>query len=386
MKRHLYEAEHEQFRASVREFVAREVEPNVERWDEQRHVDRETWVAAGRQGVVGLSGPEEHGGGAVARDYRYRMVVLEELARVYAGSLASSFSLQDDILVPYFTELGTPEQQARWLPGLCSGELIAAVAMTEPGTGSDLQGIRTSARRVEGGWVLDGAKTFITSGIQCDVVVVVARTDPDAGRDAFSLLVVERGMPGFSRGRQLRKIGLHAQDTAELAFTEVFVPEDNLLGVQGGGLAQLKRMLPLERLSIAAQAVAVTDAVVATTLEYTVGRQAFGRAVADFQNTRFELAELATEADVTRSYVDDCVRAWNAGDLGEVDAAKAKWWATDVQTRVVDRALQLHGGYGYMVEYPVARAYQDARVQKIYGGTNEIMKHIIGGAMVRGAR
>ncbi|MBS44289.1 MAG: acyl-CoA dehydrogenase [Nocardioides sp.] len=386
MRRHLYDDEHEQFRAVVKEFVAREVEPHLEKWDDQRHVDRDTWVAAGKQGLVGLSGPEEHGGAGMDRDYRYRMVILEELARVYAGGLASSLSLQDDILIPYFAELGTPEQQARWLPDLCSGEKIAAVAMTEPGTGSDLQGIRTSAEKVDGGWLLNGAKTFITSGIQSDVVVVVTRTDPDAGRDAFSLLVVERGMDGFSRGRQLKKIGLASQDTAELFFEDVFVPEENLLGARGGGLAQLKQMLPLERLSIAAQAVAVTDAVVATTLDYTVQRTAFGQPISDFQNTRFELAELQTEADVTRSYVDDCIRAWNAGDLTDVDAAKAKWWATDVQNRVVDRGLQLHGGYGYMVEYPVARAYQDARVQKIYGGTNEIMKHIIGGAMVRAAR
>ena len=386
MKRHLYTADHEAFRESVREFVAREVVPHHERWDEQRHVDRETWVSAGKQGLVGLSGPEEHGGGGMFRDYRYRNVRLEELAAAYAGGLASSFSLQDDILIPYFAELGTPEQQARWLPRLCSGELIAAIAMTEPGTGSDLQGIRTTGKKVDGGWVVNGAKTFITSGIQSDIVVVVTRTDPDGGRNAFSLLVVERDMPGFSRGRQLKKIGLPAQDTAELVFEDVFVPEDNLLGVEGGGLAQLKAMLPLERLSIAAQGIAVADAVVATTLGYTTEREAFGQPIADFQNTRFQLAELATEADVTRAYVDQCILAWNDGDLTAVDAAKAKWWATDMQTRVVDRALQLHGGYGYMVEYPVARAYQDARVQKIYGGTNEIMKHIIGGAMVRGAR
>jgi long-chain-acyl-CoA dehydrogenase len=378
MRRDLYEADHETYRASVREFVAREVTPNLARWDEQRLIDRDVWLAAGKQGVIGLSAPESFGGAGAAEDYRYRNVVLEELARVHATSVASSFSLQDDIAIPYMATLGDDDQCAKWLPRMVAGELIGAIAMTEPGTGSDLQGIRTSGRRVDGGWVVDGAKTFITNGIQSDLVIVVVRTDPDAGSRGFSLLVVERGMTGFTRGRKLDKVGLHAQDTAELFFDQVFVPEENVLGAVGGGFGQLVEHLPLERLSIAAHAVAVSDSILASTVGYTQQRVAFGQPIADFQNTRFVLAELATEADVTRAFVDRCIRAYADGDLAVVDAAKAKWWASDVQNRIIDRCLQLHGGYGWMMEYPVGRAFQDARIQKIFGGTNEIMKQIIG--------
>ncbi|MGY2084024.1 acyl-CoA dehydrogenase family protein [Blastococcus sp. SYSU DS0539] len=378
MRRRLYDADHEAFREVVAEFVAREVTPHVERWDEQRLIDREVWRAAGAQGVIGLSTPAEYGGAGVGRDYRYRYVVLEELAKAFATSLASGFSLQDDIAVPYVAALGTPEQRQRWLPGMASGELIGAIAMTEPATGSDLQGIRTAARKVDGGWVVNGAKTFITNGIQSDLVITVARTDPAGGPGGFSLLVVERGMPGFTRGRKLAKVGLPAQDTAELFFEDVFVPQENLLGAEGGGFRQLMSHLPLERLSIAAHAVAATDATLASTVQYTDQRTAFGQPVADFQNTRFRLAEMVTELDVTRVFVDEAVLAYNDGELGAVDAAKAKLWSTEVQNRVIDQCLQLHGGYGYMLEYPVARAFQDARVQRIFGGTNEIMRQIIG--------
>jgi long-chain-acyl-CoA dehydrogenase len=378
MQRGLYEADHETFRASVREFVAREVTPNLARWDDQRLIGREVWLAAGRQGVIGLSAPDRFGGAGVAEDYRYRNVVLEELARVHATSLASGFSLQDDIAIPYVATLGDDDQCMRWLPRMVTGELIGAIAMTEPGTGSDLQGIRTAGRRVDGGWIVDGAKTFITNGIQSDLVIVVVRTDPDAGSRGLSLLVVERGMAGFTRGRKLDKVGLHAQDTAELFFDEVFVPDENVLGEPGAGFGQLVEHLPLERLSIAAHAVAVADSILESTVAYTQHRVAFGQPIADFQNTRFVLAELATEADVTRAFVDRCIRAYAKGDLTDVDAAKAKWWASDVQNRIIDRCLQLHGGYGWMMEYPVARAFQDARIQKIFGGTNEIMKQIIG--------
>ena len=377
MDRGLYTEDHEQFRKVVGEFVRREVEPHLEEWDEQRSTGREVWVAAGEQGVVGLSGPEEYGGPGLS-DFRYRMIVCEELARVGAASLGSSFSLQDDILIPYVSALGTDEQKRRWLPDMCAGRRIMAVAMTEPGTGSDLKGIRTSGVKVDGGWKVNGSKTFITSGIQSDYVVVVAKTDPAGGTDAFSLLVVEDGMPGFSRGRKLDKLGLQAQDTAELFFEDVFVPEDNLLGAVGGGFRQLMQHLPLERLSIAAMAISAADAALAWTLTYTAEREAFGQPVADFQNSRFVLADMATELDVTRAYVDKCVLAFNDGTLTAVDAAKAKLWATEVQNRVVDRCLQLHGGYGWMMEYPIARAYLDARVQKIYGGTNQIMRQIIG--------
>ncbi|SHH07796.1 long-chain-acyl-CoA dehydrogenase [Jatrophihabitans endophyticus] len=382
MQRHLYEPDHDAYREAVREFVDREVVGNVEHWEEQRLIDRSVWMAAGKQGVIGLSAPEEFGGAGQLRDYRFRNVVMEELSRVGATGLASSFSLQDDIAIPYIASLGTPEQRERWLPRMVSGELIGAIAMTEPGTGSDLRGIRTAAVATDGGWRVSGAKTFITSGIQSDLVIVVARTGAPGERSAHSLLVVEEGMAGFSRGRKLRKMGLHSQDTAELFFDDVFVPTENLLGELGGGLDQLKKHLPLERLSIAAAAVAGSTAVLDATLAYVREREAFGQRIADFQNTRFVLAEVATELDVTRSYVDDVIRAWNDGTLTVVDAAKAKWWASEVQNRLVDRCLQLFGGYGWMEEYPVSRAYQDARIQKIFGGTNEIMKEIIGRDLV----
>jgi alkylation response protein AidB-like acyl-CoA dehydrogenase len=376
MDRGLYTQDHEQFRQVVAEFVRREVEPHQERWDEQHATGREVWLAAGKQGVVGLSGPAEYGGPGLD-DLRYRMIVCEELARVGAASLGSSFGLQDDILIPYVSSLGTEEQKRRWLPAMSAGELIMAVAMTEPGTGSDLKGIRTTGTKVDGGWKVNGSKTFITSGIQSDLVVVVARTDAAGGTDAFTLLVVEDGFPGFDRGRKLDKLGLLAQDTAELFFEDVFVPEDNVLGVVGGGFRQLMEHLPLERLSIAMMAVSSADAALTWTLKYTTEREAFGQPIGDFQNTRFVLADLATELDVTRAYVDKCVLAFNRGDCTAVDAAKAKLWATEVQNRVVDKCLQFFGGYGWMMEYPIARAYLDARVQRIYGGTSQIMRQII---------
>jgi alkylation response protein AidB-like acyl-CoA dehydrogenase len=381
MRRGLYTEDHESFREVVAEFVAREVVPNLDRWDEQRLIDRDVWLAAGKQGIIGLNAPSQFGGAGV-RDYRYRSVVLEEMAKAFATSVSSGFSLQDDIATPYIASLGTEEQKGRWLAKMCSGELIAAIAMTEPATGSDLRAIRTAARPVDGGWIVNGAKTFITNGIQSDLVITVVRTDPDGGSAGFSLLVIERGMAGFARGRKLDKVGLHAQDTAELFFEDVFVPEANVLGEIGGGLKQLATNLPLERLSIAAHAIAVSAAVLSETLEYTQQRTAFGQPIADFQNTRFELAELATELDVTRAYVDRAMVAYGIDDLSVVDAAKAKWWASDMQNRLIDRCLQLYGGYGYMMEYPVARAFVDARIQKIFGGTNEIMKEIIGRDLV----
>jgi alkylation response protein AidB-like acyl-CoA dehydrogenase len=381
MERELYDADHEAFRDTVKHYVARSVLPNLAEWDEQRSIGRDAWLAAGHHGIVGLSGPEENEGAGTS-DYRYRNVVLEEFARVGATSLSSSFALQDDIIIPYFNSLATEEQRSRWLTGMCRGEIIGAIAMTEPGAGSDLRGIRTFAKKVDGGWVLSGAKTFITSGILSGIVVVVARTDPEGGSKGFSLLIVEEGMAGFSRGRKLNKIGLAAQDTAELFFDDVFVPTENLLGVEGAGLRQLMHHLPLERLSIAAAAIASADAALAWTLEYVNQRHAFGQPISDFQNTRFVLAQVSTELDVTRAYIDKAIRAVSSGSLTAVEAAKAKWWATDVQNRAIDQLLQLHGGYGYMLEYPIARAFQDARVQRIFGGTNEIMKEIIGRELI----
>lgn len=382
MKRLLYTDDHEWFRGTVREFVEREVVGQVERWDEQRLVDRATYEAAAKQGILGLTAPEEFGGGGQEQDYRYRNIVHEELARVFATGLSSCFALHDDIVVPYYVALANPEQRERWLPGLASGRLIAAIAMTEPGTGSDLRGITTSGRRVDGGWIVNGAKTFISSGQQADLVVVVTRTDPAGGSKGFSLLVVEDGMAGFERGRKLNKVGMHAQDTSELSFGDVFVPDANVLGQIGGGFGQLVTKLPLERLSLAAQSIAIADAIFASTVTYVQERRAFGQRIADFQNTRFELAAMSAQLDATRAFIDQCIVAHGRGELTAVDAAKAKLWGTETQVSVVDRCLQLHGGYGYMLEYPVGRAYQDSRVQRIHGGTSEVMKEIISRELV----
>jgi long-chain-acyl-CoA dehydrogenase len=380
MERGLYTEDHEQYREVVREFVAREVTPHLEEWDEQQSTGREVWLAAGKQGIIGLTTPEEYGGPGLD-DWRYRNVVYEELFRAGAASLASSFSLQDDILGPYVAAMGNADQKQRWLPSMAAGETIMAVAMTEPGTGSDLKGVRTHAEKVSGGWRLNGAKTFISSGQQADLVCVVTRTDPAGGTDAFSLLVVEAGMAGFERGRNLKKVGLWAQDTSELSFTDVFVPDENLLGVEGGGFRQLMQHLPLERLAIAAGAVASAATALDWTLTYVKDRHAFGQPLAGFQNTQFVLADMATELEAARSLLDRCILAYNDGTFTAVDAAKVKLFTTEVQARVVDKCIQLHGGYGYMIEYPIAKAYLDARVQRIYGGTNEIQRQIIGRAL-----
>jgi alkylation response protein AidB-like acyl-CoA dehydrogenase len=378
----LFTADHDDYRQVVRDFVDREVSPNLTRWDQERLIGRPVWLAGGKQGIIGLSVPEQYGGGGEP-DYRYQVVVMEELARAGAASLASSFSLQDNIIIPYVKDLGTEEQKQRWLTGMASGQLIGAIAMTEPGAGSDLQGLRTTAVRDGGEWVVNGQKTFITSGINADFVIVVARTDPAAGARGFSLIVVETGTPGFTRGRKLDKIGLHAQDTAELFFADVRVPAANVLGTEGRGFMHLMERLPLERLAIATAGLASAQAVFTETTRYCFERKAFGRPIGDLQNTRFQLAEMSTELDVTRAYHDAAVLALNAGRLSAVDAAKAKWWATELQKRVIDRCLQLHGGYGYMLEYPVARAFIDSRIQTIYGGTTEIMKEIIGRDLAR---
>jgi long-chain-acyl-CoA dehydrogenase len=377
-RRPLFDDDHEAFRGSVRGFVERVVEPHVEEWDEAGTAPRAMWLEAGRQGFLGLNAPEQHGGGGVT-DYRFRVAMIEELARVNAASVAAGFSCHTDIVLPYVFDLSDESQAARWLPGMCSGEVVGAIAMTEPGAGSDLQGIRTSARRDGSDWVLNGSKTFITNGIASDLVVVVARSDaaPDAGSRAFSLFVVERDTPGFARGRKLEKVGLRGQDTAELVFDDVRVPAGNLLGEEGRGLHHLMSHLPLERLSIAVTACAGTRAALSWTIDYVKERKAFGGTVADFQNTRFALAEMVTELEVTQTYVDDAVLRLAAGELTAVDAAKAKWWASEMHKRAVDRCVQFFGGYGYMLEYPIARAYADTRITTIFGGTTEIMKHII---------
>jgi alkylation response protein AidB-like acyl-CoA dehydrogenase len=379
MQRDIFEAEHEAFRDMVRTFIAKEITPFHDQWESDGQVSRDVWRAAGKAGLLGTDVPEQYGGGGV-RDFRYNAVLTEELA--VAGASGVGFPLQNDVVAPYLLRLATDEQKARWLPGFCSGEIITAIAMTEPGAGSDLQGIRTSARRDGSGddadWILNGTKTFITNGIMADLVIVVARTDPDAGSHGFSLLVAERGMPGFERGRRLAKVGLKAQDTAELSFTDVRVPAANVLGEVGQGFVHLMQNLAQERLSIAVGCAAGAARALELTLAYTKDRMAFGKPVAAFQNTRFELAEMDTEVSVTRTFVDRCIAEHVAGRLSGTDAAKAKWWASDVLKRVVDRCVQLHGGYGYMLEYPIAKAFVDSRVQSIFGGTNEIMKEIIG--------
>jgi alkylation response protein AidB-like acyl-CoA dehydrogenase len=375
MRRTVFDPEHEQFREVVREFLAREVAPHAQAWEAAGIVDREVYRAAGKHGVIGFNVPDEFGGGGVS-DFRFNAVVAEELA--VAGPGTPAFTLHNDIVAPYLVSLATPEQQQRWLPGFASGDLIGAIAMSEPGAGSDLAGVRTHAERDGSDWVLSGSKTFISSGINADLVIVVTRTDPTAGHRGFSLLVVERDMPGFTRGRNLEKIGQKSQDTAELFFDQVRVPAANVLGQPGRGFYHLMHNLPAERLSIAVSAVAGARAIFTETVAYAKNRTAFGQPIGAFQHNRFVLAELDTELDIAQVYVDRCLEAVVAGELTAVEAAKAKWWTTELQKRVVDACVQLHGGYGYMLEYPVARAYLDARVQTIYGGTTEIMKEIIG--------
>jgi alkylation response protein AidB-like acyl-CoA dehydrogenase len=376
MQRTLNEPEHDAFRETVRTFLERQVVPRHAEWEKAGIVDRDVWVEAGKQGLLGMDVPEEYGGGGVA-DFRYNVVLDEEITR--HGASGIGFGLHNDIIAPYLLSLGTDEQKSRWLPRFCAGELITAIAMSEPGAGSDLQGIRTHARRDGDDWVLSGSKTFITNGINSDLVLVVAKTDPAAdGARGLSLLAVERGMAGFERGRNLDKIGLKAQDTAELFFDEVRVPATNLVGEENRGFVHLMENLPQERLSIAVGAVAACEKVLELTLEYVKGRQAFGRPVGSFQHSRFVLAEIATETTIARTYLDECIRQHMRGQLTVADAAMAKWWTTDLQNKVADACLQLHGGYGYMSEYGVAKAWLDGRVQSIYGGTNEIMKEIVG--------
>ncbi|MDV8008191.1 MULTISPECIES: acyl-CoA dehydrogenase family protein [unclassified Rhodococcus (in: high G+C Gram-positive bacteria)] len=375
MERTLFEPEHELFRESYQKFLAQHVAPNHEKWEEQNIVDRGVWVEAGKQGFLGTAVPEEFGGGGV-KDFRYNAIITEETTK--GGFSGIGFTLHNDVVAPYLLELTNDEQKQRWLPGFASGELISAIAMTEPGTGSDLQGIKTKAVRDGDHWVLNGSKTFITNGINADIIIVVACTDPDKGAQGFSLLVVERDMPGFERGRNLDKIGMKAQDTAELSFTDVRVPAANLLGEEGMGFFYLMKNLPQERLSIAVVAAAAMESVLESTIQYCRDRKAFGKSIGSFQNTRFVLAELATETTAVRILVDKFIEQLNAEKLTVQEAAMAKWWTTEAQVKLIDRCLQLHGGYGYMKEYPVAKAYMDSRVQTIYGGTTEIMKEIIG--------
>lgn len=375
MKRLVFETEHEQLRETAKQFLEKECLPNVEKWEANRLVDREAYVAAGKYGLIGFNMPEEYGGGGVD-DFRFNAVIVEEFSKF--GLACPGVSLQNDIVGPYFKNLASKEQLERWMPGFASGELIGAIAMSEPGAGSDLAGIKTTAVRDGDDYIINGSKTFISAGINSDLVVVVARTDPDAGHKGFSLLVVERDTPGFSRGRKLDKMGQHAADTAELHFEDVRVPAANLLGTEGKGFYHLMENLPSERLSIAIAGIAGARATFDETLQYVKDRKAFGQPIGSFQNSRFVMAELDTELDIAEQYIDRCLRAVVDGELTAVQASKAKWWCTELGKKVIDACLQLHGGYGYMNEYRVAKDYVDVRIQTIYGGTTEIMKEIIG--------
>lgn len=374
--RPIFDDDHEAFRSSFAAFVAAEIAPNYMEWEEAGIAPHELYAKAGEYGFIGMTIAEKFGGGGT-KDFRFNQVIAEELAAAGIGGAGLGLTLHNDITTPYFVEYLNDEQSQRWLPGIASGELVTAIAMTEPGTGSDLAGIATTAIRDGDEYLLNGSKTFITNGINADLVIVAAKTDPSERHAGVSLMVVERGTAGFERGRNLDKIGMHSQDTAELFFTDVRVPVANLLGDEGKGFNYLTANLAQERLSIAITGVASARAALDWTVEYVQDRMAFGKPISTFQNTKFVLAEVKTEVDIAQAYVDQCVLALNAGTLSPADAAQAKYWCTELQLRAADRCLQLFGGYGYMTEYPIARNYADARVTTIYGGTTEVMKTII---------
>ena len=375
MKRDLFTDEHRMFQNVFRRFVQNEIAPHHDQWEVDGIVPRKIWTQAGQLGFLGIDVPEAYGGGGI-QDFRYNSIITEELVR--AGASGVGFGLHNDITMPYFLHYASEEQKERWLPTICAGKTITAIAMSEPNTGSDLAGVQTTAVRQGDHYRLNGQKTFITNGILSDLVIVVAKTDPQAGHKGFTLLIVERGMAGFERGRNLEKIGLKAQDTAELFFNDVLVPIQNRLGQEGQGFYYLMKQLPQERLSIAVAAVAACEAALKLTIDYCQTRTAFGQPIGKFQNSRFKLAEMQTETTIARVFIDRCITELNQGQLTAAEAAMAKWWTTELQKRVVDTCLQLHGGYGYMLEYPIAKFYLDTRVQTIYGGTTEIMKEIIG--------
>lgn len=374
MRRTIFEPEHESLRATARRFFERECLPQREKWAEQGHVDRSAWTRAGELGLLGFDVPEQYGGPGVS-DWRYNAVVAEEAARCNTGL---GLVLQNDVVAPYLLSLGTEKQKKRWLPGLVSGEIITAIAMSEPGAGSDLASVATAARRDGDVYVLNGSKTFITSGILADLILVVCKTDPSAGHKGFSILVVEDGMPGFSRGKKLDKIGNRGSDTAELFFSDVRVPAENLLGEEGQGFYYLMRNLAQERLGIAVNAAAAAERAYEITLEYAKTREVYGKPMGTLQANRFSLVEIDTKLKVTRAFVDNCIAASVNGDLAPEEAAAAKWWATELQWEITDRCLQLFGGYGYVNEYEIAIIWRDARVQRLYGGTTEVMKDLIG--------
>ena len=377
MEREIFDHDHDDFRASVRRFVADEISPNFEKWEEEGLTPREVFKKAGEKNMLAMNAPEEYGGLGID-DFRFNQVIAEE--GQYAGATGSmlGITLHNDVCFPYFMEYCTDEQKERWIPGIVDGSLITAVAMTEPGIGSDLASMSTKAIRDGDHYVVDGSKTFITNGINADLIITAVKTDPKEKHKGMSLVIIERGMEGFERGRNLDKVGMHSQDTAELFFNEVPVPVENRLGEEGLGFKYLVFNLAQERLSIAVAAIASAQAALDWTLEYVKERTAFGKPIGSFQNSRFKLAEMKTEIDIGTVYLDRCVMALNAGKLSVEDGAKVKWWSTEMCGRVIDECVQLHGGYGYMNEYPIARAWADNRVTRIYGGTTEIMKEIVG--------
>jgi len=382
IERTIFSEQHEQYRSTVRRFLEKEVAPHHEQWEEDGYVNRDVWLKAGENGLLCPSMPEAFGGAAA--DKLYSVVMFEEIAR--QGFTGLGFGLHNEIVAPYILSYGSPAQKDRYLPAMARGETIGAIAMSEPAAGSDLQGIRTTARDEGDHFVLNGSKTFITNGFHADLVIVVAKTNPDAGAKGTSLLLVERGMPGFEKGRRLKKVGMKAQDTSELFFDNVKVPKANLLGDLNRGFIYLMQELPWERLQIAISGISAAQAAIDWTLDYTKERKAFGSTVAAFQTTRFKLAELQTEVQVARVFVDRCIDLLMQGKLDTATASMAKYWCSDLQCKVIDECVQLHGGYGYMWEYPIARAWADARVQRIYGGTNEIMKEVIARSIGLAAR
>jgi acyl-CoA dehydrogenase len=375
MRRRIFDDVHEDFRESVRRFLEKEAVPHTEAWEAAGAVDRGFWPKAAAQGLVGFSAPEELGGAGLS-DFRFNAVLDEEIA--YTGAVGDYLNLLNDIIAPYLLDITTPEQRERWLPGVTAGETVCAIAMSEPGAGSDLRGMQATATRRDGHYALSGSKTFVTSGITADLVIVAAYVKGEEGVDGLGLFVVEKDMVGFIRGRKLDKVGHRGQDTGELFFDDVAVPFENVLGEPGRGLHYLMRNLPQERLSMAVYAVAAAERALSLTLDYVRQRNAFGRPIGSFQANKHALAELATEIDVARVFVDRCIAAHAAGELSDVEAAGAKFWTTELQFRTMDRCVQLHGGYGYMEEYEIARMWRDARVTRIYGGTTEIMKEIVG--------
>ncbi|WP_410612360.1 acyl-CoA dehydrogenase family protein [Amycolatopsis sp. lyj-109] len=375
MRRTIFTEDHELFRRSARTYFEKECVPFVDEWEAAGKVSREAWLKAGEQGLLGWEVPEEYGGSGVA-DFRFNAIVTEEYWA--SGAVGIGLGLQNDIMAPYLITLTTPEQRRRWLPGFCSGEIITAIAMSEPGAGSDVRSLRTTARRDGDHYVINGTKTFISNGLLADFVLVACKTDPAAGHRGISLVAVESGTPGFSRGRKLDKIGQRSADTAELVFTDVRVPVENLIGEENRGFYHLMQNLPKERLGIAVHAVASARRAYEITLAYAGDREAFGQPIGKFQVNRHALAEMRTKIDVMGTYLDQCILAANAGELTAEEAAGAKWWTTETQWEILDRCLQLHGGYGYVNEYEIARLWRDARVQRLYGGTTEIMKDLIG--------